>query len=31
MEIKPYNEVDEHFAFDEGESDRTLEFWRQVH
>jgi len=27
----PFNEVDEQFAFDEGEGDRTLEYWRRVH
>lgn len=27
----PFNEVDAPFAFDEGEGDQTLEFWRDVH
>lgn len=27
----PFNEVDAQFAFDEGEGDRTLEYWRDVH
>lgn len=27
----PYNQVDAQFAFDEGEGDRTLEYWRRVH
>ena len=27
----PFEEVDERFAFDEGEGDQTLEFWREVH
>ena len=27
----PFRDVDEKFAFDEGEGDRTLEFWREVH
>ena len=27
----PFDEVDAQFAFDEGEGDRTLEYWRQVH
>jgi uncharacterized protein YhfF len=27
----PFNEVDAQFAFDEGEGDRSLEFWRKVH
>ena len=29
--ITPYNQVDAQFAFDEGEGDRTLEYWRRVH
>jgi uncharacterized protein YhfF len=29
--IKPYNEVDAVFAFEEGEDDRSLEDWRAVH
>ena len=31
IEIKPFNEVDARFAYDEGEGDRSLEYWRQVH
>jgi uncharacterized protein YhfF len=27
----PFTEVDAQFAFDEGEGDQTLEFWRDVH
>ena len=27
----PFREVDADFAFDEGEGDRTLEYWRRVH
>ena len=27
----PFSEVDAQFAFDEGEGDRTLEYWRRVH
>jgi uncharacterized protein YhfF len=27
----PFNEVDPEFAFDEGEGDRTLEYWRREH
>ena len=27
----PFDEVDEEFAFDEGEDDRTLETWRREH
>lgn len=29
--IRPYNEVDAQFAFDEGEGDRTLEYWQTAH
>ncbi len=29
--IKPYNQVDAAFAFDEGEGDRSLSDWRAVH
>lgn len=29
--IRPYNEVDAQFASDEGEGDRSLEYWRRVH
>lgn len=29
--IVPYNEVTEKHAFKEGEGDRTLNYWRQVH
>jgi len=27
----PFNQVDEQFAYDEGEGDRTLEWWRKAH
>ncbi len=27
----PFNEVDADFAFDEGEGDQSLDFWRQAH
>lgn len=27
----PFDQVDEKFAFDEGEGDRTLEYWRDAH
>lgn len=27
----PFSEVDAQFAFDEGEGDRTLEYWRAAH
>lgn len=29
--MKPLGEVDEAFAWDEGEGDRTLEWWRAAH
>ena len=28
---KKFNEVDETFAYDEGEGDKTLVYWRQAH
>jgi len=31
IEIKPFNEVKEAFAYSEGEDDRTLESWRREH
>jgi uncharacterized protein YhfF len=31
MEIRPYGEVDEAFAWEEGEGDRTLADWRRGH
>jgi uncharacterized protein YhfF len=31
IEIKPFNEVTAEFAFEEGEGDKSLEFWRGVH
>jgi uncharacterized protein YhfF len=31
VEIQPFNEVDEMYAYEEGEGDRTLEYWRKVH
>jgi uncharacterized protein YhfF len=31
VEIKPFNEVEETFAYSEGEDDRTLESWRKEH
>jgi len=27
----PFNEVDAEFAFDEGEGDQSLDYWREVH
>ncbi len=29
--ICPYNEVDEEFAYAEGEGDRSLRYWQQAH
>lgn len=29
--VKPFNEVDPQFAYDEGEGDRSLAFWREAH
>jgi uncharacterized protein YhfF len=31
LEMCRFDEVDEAFAFDEGEGDRTLAYWRQAH
>ena len=31
LRVLPFNEVDEEFAFDEGEGDQSLDFWRTVH
>lgn len=31
VEIRPYEEVDADFAFEEGEGDRSLEYWREAH
>jgi uncharacterized protein YhfF len=31
VEIKPFCEVDERFAWEEGEGDRSLEGWRRIH
>ncbi|MBN1887656.1 MAG: ASCH domain-containing protein [Thermoflexales bacterium] len=31
VEIKAFNQVDGQFAYDEGEGDRSLAYWRQVH
>jgi uncharacterized protein YhfF len=31
VETRPFAEVDERFAWDEGEGDRTLTWWRQAH
>ena len=29
--VRPYNEVDAQFAAEEGEGDRTLDYWRAAH
>ena len=29
--VKPLNQVDEQFAFDEGEGDCTLKWWKEAH
>ena len=31
VRVVPFAEVDEAFAFDEGEGDRTLAWWREAH
>jgi uncharacterized protein YhfF len=31
VEVRPYDEVDARFAYDEGEGDRSLEYWREAH
>ena len=31
VEVKPYDEVDAQFAYEEGEGDRSLEYWREAH
>ena len=31
VEIRPFGEVDEEFAWTEGEGDRSLAYWRQAH
>jgi uncharacterized protein YhfF len=31
VELKEFSEVDSKFAYDEGEGDRSLEYWRRVH
>ena len=31
VDILPFEEVDAAFAYDEGEGDRSLEYWRSVH
>jgi uncharacterized protein YhfF len=29
--VRPYHEVDAQFAYEEGEGDRSLDYWRQAH
>lgn len=31
INLVPFDKVDAQFAFDEGEGDRSLEYWRDVH
>lgn len=31
LRVVPFSEVDAQFAFDEGEGDRSLDYWREVH
>lgn len=31
LRVLPFNEVDAAFAFDEGEGDQSLDYWREVH
>ena len=31
IQVKPFNQVDERFAYDEGEGDRSLKYWRDAH
>jgi uncharacterized protein YhfF len=31
VEIRRFGDVDEAFAWDEGEGDRTLDWWRRAH
>lgn len=31
VEVRPFDEVDERFAYEEGEGDRSLEYWREAH
>lgn len=31
IRVVEFDEVDANFAFDEGEGDRSLDYWRQVH
>lgn len=31
VQLRPYDQVDAQFAYDEGEGDRSLAYWRQAH
>ncbi len=31
VEVRAYDEVDERFAYEEGEGDRSLQYWREAH
>lgn len=31
LRVVPFNEVDAEFAFDEGEGNQSLDYWRQIH
>jgi uncharacterized protein YhfF len=31
VQIRPYDQVDAQFAFEEGEGDRSLAYWRRAH
>ena len=31
VEVRPCDEVDARFAYEEGEGDRSLEYWREAH
>jgi uncharacterized protein YhfF len=31
VEVRPYDEVDARFAYEEGEGDRSLEYWQDAH
>ena len=31
VEVRPYDQVDARFAYEEGEGDRSLEYWREAH
>ena len=31
VQVQPYDEVNARFAYEEGEEDRSLEYWREAH